>query len=114
MRGSHQYSLGCDKIDKQWYIPSSVNDDLSRICHARTVQLAFQKPDLPLQVLSSVSFHPFGHSFRHSPVAAFLTYRHALQFVASGVLLEVPRHPILLKTDKYFCLLYTSPSPRDA
>ena len=89
------------KIDKQWCILSTVDDDLSRISHARTAQLAFQKPDLPLQVLSSVSFHPSGHSFRHSPVAAFLTYRHALQFVARGVLLEVPRHPILLKIDKY-------------
>ena len=89
------------KIDKQWYILSSVDDNLSRICHARTAELGFQKPDLPLQVLSSVSFHPSGHFFRHSPVAAFLTYRHALQFVARGVLLEVPRHPILLKIDKY-------------
>ena len=87
------------RYDKQWYTPSCVNDDLSRIWVIRVLSTGFS--NLPLQVLSSVSFHPSGHSLRHSPVTEFLTYRHTLQFVARGVMLEVLRHPKLLVINKY-------------
>ena len=48
---------------------------------------------LLIQVLLSSFFQPSGHSLRHSPVTEFFTYRHALQLVAKGLLLEDSLHP---------------------
>ena len=88
--------------------PAMINDGTSHLVwtmtwaefeNIRVLSTGFS--NLPLQVLSSVSFHPSGHSLRHSPVTEFLTYRHTLQFVARGVLLEVLRHPKLLVINKY-------------